>query len=96
MARIRPNPFFLNFYDKSLKNVQVFGLVADVSSSHAVSQFVLVPDERHEAYIRLDLDVLIQHQDAVGLPRNWPQRMDLLGCIVELLTEFMNLWTRRK
>lgn len=70
-------------------------LVANVSSSHAVPQFVLVPDKRHEAYIRLNLDALIQDQNAVGLPRNWLQSMDSQGCIFELLTEFLDLWTRR-
>lgn len=29
-------------------------LEANVSSSHAVSQFVLVPEERHEAHVSLD------------------------------------------
>lgn len=51
-------------------------LEANVSSSHTVPQFVLVPDERHEAYIRLNLDVLIQDQYTVGFPRNWLQGMD--------------------
>lgn len=68
--------------------------VTNVSSSHAVAQFVLVTDERHEAHIRLNLDALIQDQNAVGLPRNGLQSMDFQGCILELLTEFMNLWTR--
>lgn len=67
---------------------------ADVSSSHAVAQFVLVPDERHEAHIRLDLDVLIQEQNAVGLPGNRLHSVDLLGCIHELLAEFIDLWRR--
>lgn len=58
------------------------GLEADVSSSHTVSQFVLVPDERHEADVGLDLDGLIQDQNAVGLPRNRLQSMHLLGCIL--------------
>lgn len=71
-------------------------LEANVSPSHTVPQFVLVPDERHEAYIHLNLDVLIQDQNAVGLPRNWLQSMDFEGCILELLTEFMDLWTRHK
>lgn len=70
------------------------GLEADVSSSHAVPQFVLVPDERHEADIRLDLDVLIQEQNAVGLPRNRLHSVDFLGCIHELLEEFIDLWRR--
>lgn len=69
---------------------------ANVSSSHTVPQLVLVPDERHEAYIRLNLDVLIQDQNAVGLPGDWLQSMDFQGCILELLTEFMDLWTRHK
>lgn len=71
------------------------GLEADVSSSHAVPQFVLVPDERHEADIRLDLDVLVQEQNAVGLPRKRLHSVDLLGCIHELLAEFIDLWRRR-
>lgn len=71
-------------------------LEANVSSSHTVPQFVLVPDERHEAYICLNLDVLIQDQNAVGLPRNWLQSMDFQGCILEQLTESMDLWTRHK
>lgn len=68
---------------------------ANVSSSHTVSQFVLVPDERHEAYIRLDLDGLIQDQNAIGLPRNWLQSVGFQGCILQLLTEVMDLWTRQ-
>lgn len=70
------------------------GLEANVPSSHTVSQFVLVPDERHEADVSLDLDVLIQDQNAVGLPRNRLHSMDLLGCVHELLAEFIDLWTR--
>ncbi len=69
-------------------------LIANVSSSHAVSQLVLVPDNRHEAHVSLDLDVLIQDQDAVGLSRNRPQGVDSLCCILQLLTKVVNLWTR--
>lgn len=71
-------------------------LEANVSSSHTVPQFVLVSDERHEAYIRLNLDVLIQDQNTVGFPRNWLQGMSFQGCLLELLTEFVDLWTRHK
>lgn len=72
------------------------GLEADVSSSHAVPQFVLVPDERHEAHVRLDLDVLVQEQNAVGLPRNRLHSVDFLGCVHELLTEFIDLSRRHR
>lgn len=71
-------------------------LEANVSSSHAVSQFVPVSKERHEAHVSLNWDVLIQDQDAIGLPGNWLHGMDLLGCIPELLTKFLDLWARRR
>lgn len=71
------------------------GLEADVPSSHAVPQFVLVPDERHEAHVRLDLDVLVQEQNAVGLPGNGLHGVDFLGCVQELLAEFIDLRRRR-
>lgn len=69
-------------------------LEANVSSSHAVAQFVLIPKERHEAHVSLDLDRLIQDQDAVSLPRNWLYGVDSLGCILKLLTKLLDLWTR--
>lgn len=78
---------------KSWQNAAM--LEANVSSSHAVSQFVPVSKEGHEAYVSLDWDVLIQHQDAIGLPGNWLHGVDLLGCIPELLTKFLDLWERR-
>lgn len=71
-------------------------LETNVSSSHAVSQFVPVSKEGHEAHVSLDWDVLIQDQDAIGLPRNWLHGMGLLGGIPELLTKFLDLWARRR
>lgn len=71
-------------------------LEANVSSSHAVAQFVLVPDERHEAHIDVDVDLLIQDQDTIGLPRDWLHGMDFLCCIPELLTKVLDLWTRKQ
>lgn len=69
-------------------------LEANVSSSHAVSQFVLVPEERHEANVSLDLDALVQEQDAVGLPGNWLPGVVSLCCIFELIAKALDLWTR--
>lgn len=69
-------------------------LEANVSSSHAVSQFVLVPEERHEANVSLDLDALVQEQDAVGLPGNRLPGVVSLRCIFELIAKALDLWTR--
>ncbi len=69
-------------------------LEADVSSSHAVSQFVLVPEERHQAHVSLDLNGLIQDQDTIGLPGNWLHGVDFLRRILELLTKVLDLCTR--
>lgn len=46
-----PHTSNLKPQQKQLENVEESE--ADVSSSHAVSQFVLVPDERHEAHVNL-------------------------------------------
>lgn len=66
-------------------------LEAKVSSSHAVSQFVLVPEERHEAHVGIDVDGLIQDQDAVGLPGKRIHGVGFLRCVFELLLEVLNV-----
>lgn len=71
-------------------------LKAEVSSSHGVSQFVLVPKERHEAHVGLNGKLLIEHQDAVGLPGNRPQGVDLLRRVLQLLTKRVDLWMRAR
>lgn len=77
---------------KAIKNAEA--LEADVSSSHAVPQSVLVPEDRHEAHVGLDRDALIQDQDAVGLPGNWLHGVGFLRCILQLLAKVLDLWTR--
>lgn len=69
-------------------------LEADASSSHAVSQLVLVPHEGHEADVSLDVDVVIQDQDAVRLPRDRLHGVDFLRHIPQLLTKIVNLWMK--
>lgn len=68
-------------------------LEAKVSSSHAVSQFVLVPEERHEAHVSLDEHGLIQDQDAIGLPGNRLHGVDFLRRVPELLAKVLDLRT---
>lgn len=65
--------------------------VADVSSSHAVAQFVLVADERHDAHVGLDEERLIQDQHAVGPPRDRLHDVDFLRRVLQLLAEFLDL-----
>lgn len=64
---------------------------ANVSSSEAVAQFVLVAEERHDAHVGVDVDRLIQDQHAVGLPRYRLKDMQFLCCVFELLTEILDL-----
>lgn len=65
---------------------------ADVSSSHAVSQFVLVPKERHEAHVGLDVDQVVQDKDAVGLPGKGLHGVGVLRRLVEPLSKVLHLW----
>lgn len=66
-------------------------LEAQVSTSHAVAQFVLVPEERHEAHVGLDVDRLVKDQHAIGFPRNRLHGVDLLRCILQLLTKLLDI-----
>ena len=69
-------------------------LESNVPSGQGVAQLVLVANERHEAYIGFYLDRLTQLQDTIGLPRNRLQGMGFLGCLFQLLTELLDLWTK--
>ena len=69
-------------------------LESNVPSGQGVAQLVLVANERHEAYVGLHEDGLVQLQDTVGLPRNRLQGMGFLGCPFQLLTEILDLWTK--
>lgn len=75
-----------NYYTKKQT-----GLEAEVSSSHAVSQFVLVPDERHEAHVGIGVDRLLEDQDAVGLPRKRLHDVRFLRRLLDLLLKVLNL-----
>lgn len=81
----------LNKQFEQPQNYYIKELEADGSSSHAVSQFVLVPEERHKAHVSLDEYIVIQDQDAIGLPRKWLLGVGFLRCILELLTELLDV-----
>lgn len=81
---------------KEQLNTMKMNLETDVSSSHAVAQLILVPNERHDAHVSLDVDGLIEDQDAVGLPRDRLGGVSFLGCCLELITEVEDLWTGRQ
>lgn len=83
-----------NLEQTTAKQLQI--LEANVSSSHTIAQFVLVPKERHSPHIGLDVDLLVQHQNTIGLPRNRLHNVDFLRCILQPLTKVLKLWTNEE